>query len=91
MDKEQLIEQVLVLVGQHLTQLRIDSTTPNDKGVSKGLTATDSQTIERYGKLLLAMTKGSDIEDNKLAGLSDEELHNIINGEQDVQNETSES
>lgn len=64
-----IIDKALVLMDQHLTQLRIHSTTMTKDGDTKGLTAYDSQVIERYTKLALAMTKNAPKDDQ-----SDEEL-----------------
>lgn len=86
----ELLDRAVLLIDQHLLQLRIDSTTPTKDGSLKGLTQYDSQVIERYTKLLLAMTK-KDTAPNEFDNLTDEELEAQLNGitnEQDLSAET---
>lgn len=79
-DPVDMLNKALVLIDQHLTQIRIDSTTINDKGTSKGLSQYDSQVIERYSKLLITLTKKTD-PDADLLEASEAELEAIANGQ----------
>ena len=73
MNPQDLIDKALVLMNQHLEQLRIHSTFMTKDG-PKGLTTYDSQVIERYTKLMLAMTKQTGPESDENEHLTDAEL-----------------
>lgn len=79
-DPTSLIDKAVALIGQHLEQLKIDSNAPTKDGSLKGLTQYDSQVIERYTKLLIALNKKGDSSSNEFEGLSDEELEAKLNG-----------
>ncbi len=73
------------LIYQHLHQIKAYASTPGEKGVSKGLTPTDSQVIDRYAKLILGHAdQAGDALDDELGMLSDEQLEKEAFG--DVQN-----
>lgn len=82
-DPQAMLDKALRLIDQHLTQIRTDSTTINDKGTSRGLSGADSQVIERYSKILITLTKKTN-SDEDLDGLSDEALAAVMNGQDNV-------
>lgn len=79
-NSQTLLDKALVLMNQHLDQIKRDSTYITKDG-AKGLTPTDAAVIERYTKLALAMNKTS--EDDDMSGLTDAELEDIVKGTQD--------
>lgn len=86
----ELLDLAVSLMQKHLNQINTTATYITKDG-AKGFTTYDSQVIERYTKLLLAMTKQSGAEDDSMAELSDDELLEIINERQEhVQTSSSE-
>lgn len=75
-----LIDKAVNLIDLHLEQIRIQATLLTKEG-PKGFSTYDSQVIERYTKLLLAMTKKT--EEDDLSDKTDEELEAILNERQD--------
>lgn len=88
---QDLLDRVISLMDKHLQQINIIATTLTKDG-AKGFTTYDSQVIERYTKLLLAMTKNSDSDVDDLDSKSDEELEALLNERQNnVSDPTSET
>ncbi len=72
-DPQSILDKAMVLMDQHLDQIRIVSTY-SDKGSAKGLAPTDAAVIERYAKILLVMTKQAGLEPDDTNKLTDAEL-----------------
>lgn len=81
MSPQELIDKAVDLMSSHLDQIKRDATYLTKDG-AKGFTSADAAVIERYTKLLLAMTKKTEGEDD-LSALSDSELEAILNERQD--------
>lgn len=73
MSPQELIDKAVVLMDQHLSQIKRDATYITKDG-AKGLTPTDAAVIERYTKLLLAMTKATNDTPDDTDSMSDAEL-----------------
>ena len=90
MTPQELLDKTLVIISEHLTQLRMQATTLTKDG-AKGYTDGNSQVVDRYAKILLAMNKTTSTED-ALDGLSDEELQALLNeSETNVPDSTGET
>lgn len=83
---QDLLERALKLIDAHLLQIGNALVTADEKGRYASLSASDSQVIERYSKLLITLTKKSD-PDADLEGATEAELEAIANGQDNASTE----
>lgn len=88
MNNDDRLDKILRLMTSHVFQLEVDSTKTDKEGQVRGYTPADSQVLERYAKILLAIAKkpgDSDPTDD----MTDEQLEDILKGTDNVDDTTS--
>jgi hypothetical protein len=72
-DPQSILDKVMVLMDQHLDQIKFQSTILTKDGL-KGLSPTDAAVVERYAKVLLTVTKQAGSDPDETSTLTDAEL-----------------
>lgn len=74
MTPSELLTKTLLIMQRHIYQVEADAMKLTKEGTTRGFSATDSQVLERYAKVLLTMTKTTQDPSDDIDSMSDEEL-----------------